>query len=116
MPAERKAPASHSLACPASALLQTMPQQHTSYAHAGDVNVELHCDMAPRTCENFIALCGQGYYDNTRFHRSIKNFMIQVRHWGHWGTGAPRSMELYTGMLAKSGDRVGLCVCMPYCL
>lgn len=49
---------------------------HTSL---GDLNVELHCDIVPRTCENFLALCEMGYYSNTIFHRSIKNFMIQVR-------------------------------------
>jgi peptidyl-prolyl cis-trans isomerase-like protein 2 len=43
----------------------------------GDINVELHCDVAPRTCENFIVLCKAGYYDGVGFHRSIKNFMIQ---------------------------------------
>lgn len=47
---------------------------HTSL---GDLNVELHCDVAPRTCENFITLCAAGYYDGVAFHRSIKNFMIQ---------------------------------------
>ncbi|KAL8584776.1 hypothetical protein ACOMHN_035695 [Nucella lapillus] len=43
----------------------------------GALNVELHCDMVPRTCENFIKLCARGYYDDTTFHRSIRNFMIQ---------------------------------------
>jgi len=43
----------------------------------GDLNLELHCDFAPRACENFIALAGIGYYDGVVFHRSIKNFMIQ---------------------------------------
>ena len=43
----------------------------------GDLNIELHCDVAPRTCENFITLCAAGYYDGVSFHRSIKNFMIQ---------------------------------------
>ncbi|PNW77920.1 hypothetical protein CHLRE_10g457000v5 [Chlamydomonas reinhardtii] len=47
------------------------------HTNLGDLNVELHCDLAPRTCENFLALCDMGYYDNTPFHRSIKNFMIQ---------------------------------------
>jgi peptidyl-prolyl cis-trans isomerase-like protein 2 len=49
-------------------------QLHTT---AGDINIELHCDITPRTCENFMALCETGYYDKLKFHRSIKNFMIQ---------------------------------------
>ena len=48
---------------------------HTSF---GDLNLELHCDMAPRTCENFLVLSESGYYQDTVFHRCIKNFMIQV--------------------------------------
>ena len=44
----------------------------------GDLNVELHADLAPRACQNFLGLAKQGYYDGTEFHRSIKNFMIQV--------------------------------------
>lgn len=40
--------------------------------------MELHCDIVPRTCENFLALCAMNYYDGTLFHRSIKHFMIQV--------------------------------------
>lgn len=43
----------------------------------GNINIELHCDIVPRTCENFIGLCRKGYYKGTQFHRSIKNFMIQ---------------------------------------
>ncbi|KAJ2686556.1 cyclophilin peptidyl-prolyl cis-trans isomerase Cyp8 [Coemansia spiralis] len=43
----------------------------------GDINLELHCDLAPRTCYNFIKLAQSGYYKGTKFHRSIKNFMLQ---------------------------------------
>mmetsp|Transcript_20228 Transcript_20228/g.22912 ORF Transcript_20228/g.22912 Transcript_20228/m.22912 type:complete len:596 (-) Transcript_20228:93-1880(-) len=43
----------------------------------GTMDIELHCDIAPRTCTNFIGLCEKGEYDNTTFHRSIRNFMIQ---------------------------------------
>ncbi|ELT92391.1 hypothetical protein CAPTEDRAFT_102535 [Capitella teleta] len=43
----------------------------------GQLNFELHCDMVPKTCENFIKLCETGYYNDTIFHRSIRNFMIQ---------------------------------------
>ena len=53
----------------------------------GDLNVELHCDVAPRTCENFIVLCKSGYYDGVAFHRSIKNFMIQGGDPSGTGTG-----------------------------
>jgi len=43
----------------------------------GTLNFELRSDKAPLTCENFLALCESGYYNNTIFHRSIRNFMIQ---------------------------------------
>ena len=43
----------------------------------GTLNLELHCDLVPKTAENFIGLCKQGKYNNTIFHRLIKNFMIQ---------------------------------------
>ena len=48
------------------------------HTNLGDLNLELHCDLAPRTCENFFVLSEGGYYTDTVFHRSIKNFMIQV--------------------------------------
>ncbi|XP_039268246.2 RING-type E3 ubiquitin-protein ligase PPIL2-like [Styela clava] len=43
----------------------------------GNLNVELHCDQTPKTCENFMKLCQKDYYNGTIFHRSIRNFMIQ---------------------------------------
>ncbi|KAJ1727969.1 cyclophilin peptidyl-prolyl cis-trans isomerase Cyp8 [Coemansia sp. Benny D160-2] len=43
----------------------------------GSLNLELFCHKAPRTCYNFISLAKTGYYNGSRFHRSIKNFMIQ---------------------------------------
>lgn len=44
-------------------------QFHTTH---GDLNIELHCDIAPRACENFITLCERGYYNGVTFHRSIR--------------------------------------------
>jgi Cyclophilin type peptidyl-prolyl cis-trans isomerase/CLD len=57
--------------------------RHQSYrclvcAAAGDLNIELHSDLAPRAAENFLVLADKGYYTGTKFHRSIKNFMVQV--------------------------------------
>lgn len=43
----------------------------------GDIKVELFCETCPKACENFLALCASGYYNNTIFHRNIKKFIIQ---------------------------------------
>mmetsp|Transcript_6635 Transcript_6635/g.16912 ORF Transcript_6635/g.16912 Transcript_6635/m.16912 type:complete len:553 (-) Transcript_6635:44-1702(-) len=43
----------------------------------GMLNLELHCDMVPRTTDNFLRLCEKDYYDNSIFHRLIKNFVMQ---------------------------------------
>ncbi|KAG5897486.1 hypothetical protein JTB14_031110 [Gonioctena quinquepunctata] len=43
----------------------------------GMLNLELYCDTVPKTCENFMKHCENGYYNGTKFHRSIRNFMIQ---------------------------------------
>lgn len=44
---------------------------------AGNFEVALFCDKAPKTCENFLSLAQKKYYDGTQFHRVIKGFMIQ---------------------------------------
>ena len=43
----------------------------------GRIILELRNDIAPKTCKNFISLCSNKKYVNTRFHRVIKDFMIQ---------------------------------------
>eukprot|EP00413_Alexandrium_margalefii_P023374 CAMPEP_0204566682 /NCGR_PEP_ID=MMETSP0661-20131031/36180_1 /ASSEMBLY_ACC=CAM_ASM_000606 /TAXON_ID=109239 /ORGANISM="Alexandrium margalefi, Strain AMGDE01CS-322" /LENGTH=548 /DNA_ID=CAMNT_0051574543 /DNA_START=61 /DNA_END=1707 /DNA_ORIENTATION=+ len=43
----------------------------------GMLNVELHTDIVPRTTDNFLRLCEKDYYENTPFHRLIRNFMMQ---------------------------------------
>ncbi|XP_060530579.1 spliceosome-associated protein CWC27 homolog [Cylas formicarius] len=44
---------------------------------AGDIDIELWSKETPTTCRNFIQLCLEGYYDNTIFHRVVKNFIVQ---------------------------------------
>lgn len=39
--------------------------------------VELYWRHAPRTCANFAELSRRGYYNNAKFHRIIRDFMIQ---------------------------------------
>ena len=43
----------------------------------GDIKLELFSDDAPKTVENFLKLSKSGFYDGTKFHRVIKDFMIQ---------------------------------------
>ncbi|XP_028407671.1 peptidyl-prolyl cis-trans isomerase-like 1 [Dendronephthya gigantea] len=43
----------------------------------GDIAVELYWRHAPKTCKNFAELAQRGYYNNCKFHRVIKDFMIQ---------------------------------------
>ncbi|KAL0978167.1 hypothetical protein UPYG_G00166940 [Umbra pygmaea] len=43
----------------------------------GTFLVELYWSHAPITCKNFAELARRGYYNNTKFHRVIKDFMIQ---------------------------------------
>eukprot|EP00069_Balaena_mysticetus_P000506 bmy_14726T0 len=63
------------------------------HTNLGDLNLELHCDLTPKTCENFIKLCKKQYYDGTLFHRSIRNFVIQ----GGDPTGTGTGGESYWG-------------------
>lgn len=43
----------------------------------GTMTIKLDAEKAPKTVENFLAYVRAGHYDNTVFHRVIKNFMIQ---------------------------------------
>lgn len=39
--------------------------------------IELYYRHTPKTCYNIAALAASGYYDNTIFHRIIRDFMVQ---------------------------------------
>jgi peptidyl-prolyl cis-trans isomerase SDCCAG10 len=43
----------------------------------GDIDIELWPKESPKACRNFIQLCLEGYYDNTIFHRIVKDFIVQ---------------------------------------
>jgi len=55
----------------------------------GEIQIELFSKETPVTVNNFIFLSKQGFYDNTIFHRIIKDFMIQGRDPKGDGTGGP---------------------------
>lgn len=62
----------------------------------GDIEVTLRKETTETTA-NFIKLAKEGFYDGTRFHRVISNFMIQAGDpkskdlalKNQWGTGGP---------------------------
>src|SRR3989338_7425219 len=55
----------------------------------GDIEVIFFADKAPKTVANFIALADKGFYDGTKFHRVIKDFMIQGGDPNGNGAGGP---------------------------
>ena len=63
----------------------------------GVIKLQLFNSAAPKTVENFKKLVGQGFYNGTRFHRVIPDFMIQGGDPNSsddskadlWGTGGP---------------------------
>lgn len=62
----------------------------------GDIKLELFFADAPNTVENFLKLAGSGFYDGVKFHRVIKDFMIQSGDpnskdddWSNDGMGGP---------------------------
>lgn len=63
----------------------------------GVITLELFGDRTPNTVQNFTKLAQEGFYNGTKFHRVIKDFMIQGgdplskddSQAARWGTGGP---------------------------
>lgn len=65
----------------------------------GSIQISFLTDKAPKTVANFVKLAEEGFYDGTKFHRVIADFMIQGgdplskddmnKDKGLWGTGGP---------------------------
>ena len=84
---------------PIAAPSVTPPQSGLVVLHTtmGDITIKLYTKDAPNASEKFIKLAREGFYDGVRFHRVIKNFMIQSgdplskddAKMSAWGTGGP---------------------------
>lgn len=69
----------------------------TLHTNKGDIEIEMMEKEAPKTVANFVKLAKNGFYDGTKFHRVIKNFMVQGGDpqtkddalMPRWGTGGP---------------------------
>ncbi|MBI5457333.1 peptidylprolyl isomerase [Candidatus Kaiserbacteria bacterium] len=71
--------------------------QATLHTNKGDITIDFFEADAPNTVANFVKLAKAGFYDGTKFHRVIKDFMIQGGDpftkdeslSSRWGTGGP---------------------------
>ena len=86
----------------------------------GDIKMELLKNLSPKTVENFIQLSKNNFYNGTKFHRVIKDFMIQGgdplskddSKKQFWGTGDPgykfddefNNVKLVKGSLAMANS------------
>lgn len=61
----------------------------TLHTTLGDINVELFPKDAPNTVNNFVFLARDGFYNNVKFHRIIKGFMVQTGDPMGTGAGGP---------------------------
>lgn len=68
----------------------------TLKTNLGDIKIKLFDKDAPKTVENFIKLSKEDFYTGTKFHRVIKDFMIQggdpnskLDDWSTHGMGGP---------------------------
>jgi cyclophilin family peptidyl-prolyl cis-trans isomerase len=55
----------------------------------GDIVLDLFADRVPTTVNNFVFLAGEGFYDDTIFHRVIPGFMAQGGDPTGTGRGGP---------------------------
>ena len=58
-------------------------------ADGGIIEIELFPDLAPQSVRNFVYLARKGFYDGLKFHRIMKDFMIQGGCPDGTGTGNP---------------------------
>ena len=86
----------------------------------GDITLKFYNEDSPKTVANFAKLAKEGFYDGTKFHRVIKDFMIQGGDplskddsmKSRWGTGGPgyrfndefNSHKLVRGSLAMANS------------
>jgi len=61
----------------------------TIKTNKGDMEIELFDDETLITVNNFVFLAKQGFYENVKFHRIVKDFMIQTGDPGGTGAGGP---------------------------
>lgn len=60
----------------------------------GTIKLELYPEKAPNTVANFVKLANNGFYNGLKFHRVVKDFMIQGGDSNGDGTGTAKLKNL----------------------
>ncbi|MDR3602809.1 MAG: peptidylprolyl isomerase [Desulfosporosinus sp.] len=68
---------------------QTKPYHAILHTNLGDISIKLFPEDTPKTVNNFIFLARNHFYEGLKFHRVIKNFMIQTGDPQGTGMGGP---------------------------
>ncbi|MDR3593201.1 peptidylprolyl isomerase [Clostridium sp.] len=68
---------------------KNLPKATITVDGYGVIEAELYPEIAPNTVDNFIYLANKNFYNNLKFHRVIKGFMIQGGDPKGDGTGGP---------------------------
>lgn len=68
---------------------KNLPKATITVDGYGVIEAELYPEIAPNTVNNFIYLANKNFYNNLKFHRVIKGFMIQGGDPKGDGTGGP---------------------------
>ena len=66
------------------------------------IDIELDATAAPITCENFLKLVNQGFYNGLTFHRVIPGFMIQGGDPSGNGTGVNNPIKHTRGVISMA--------------
>ncbi|WP_252231670.1 peptidylprolyl isomerase [Clostridium sp. ZBS15] len=69
--------------------IENLPLATIKVKDYGVIDAVLYPETAPNTVNNFINLANKGFYNNLKFHRIIKDFMIQGGDPNGDGTGGP---------------------------
>lgn len=68
----------------------------------GDIVIDLHTDLAPRSCTNFLKLCSKHYYKLNAFFRVEKDFLAQTGDPTNTGKGGA---SIWSQLPSTSQDR-----------
>lgn len=90
-PAQTVEPVKNSKQLPKPEMTIDKSKSYTAVLHTteGDITIELFADKTPITVNNFVYLANNNFYDDTIFHRVIKDFMIQGGDPTGTGMGGP---------------------------